>query len=189
MDGAVTLSKDDEKGTITIKGALIGEDGNVYNIELVFSEPKPTETVTVNIRNAVMETSYAAYGLYGIYGYDENNVFVMLSVWAMEGLEGQYTEQDLDFATLGSGIMEGEEVANIYKAAITITPGNGDDYLLTATLLCYNNKQYNVTMYIPAGQGIEDVEATVKAFKRIVNGQVIIEKNGVQYNVLGNTVK
>lgn len=189
VDGAVTLSKDAEQGTITIKGALIGEDGNVYNIELVFTEPKPTETVTVNIPNAVMETSYADYGLYGMYGYDENNVFVMLSVWAMEGLEGQYTEQDLDHAYLGSGIIDGEEMVNIYKAAITITPGNGDDYLLTATLLCYNNKQYNVTMYIPAGQGIEDVEATVKAFKRIVNGQVIIEKNGVQYNVLGNTVK
>ncbi len=189
VDGAVTLSKDAEQGTITIKGALIGEDGNVYNIELVFTEPKPTETVTVNIQNAVMETSYADYGLYGMYGDDENNVFVMLSVWAMEGLEGQYTEQDLDHAYLGSGIIDGEEMANIYKAAITITPGNGDDYLLTATLLCYNNKQYNVTMYIPAGQGIEDVEATVKAFKRIVNGQVIIEKNGVRYNVLGNTVK
>ena len=189
VDGAVTLSKDAEQGTITIKGALIGEDGNVYNIELVFSEPKSTETVTVNIQNAQMETTYADYGLYGIYGYDENNVFVMLSVWAALDLEGQYTEQDLDFAYLGSGIIDGEEMVNIYKAAITITPGNGDDYLLTATLLCYNNKQYNVTMYIPAGQGIEDVEATVKAFKRIVNGQVIIEKNGVQYNVLGNTVK
>ncbi len=189
VDGAVTLSKDAEQGTITIKGALIGEDGNVYNIELVFSEPKPTETVTVNIQNAQMETTYADYGLYGIYGYDENNVFVMLSVWAALDLEGQYTEQDLDFAYLGSGIIDGEDMVNIYKAAITITPGNGDDYLLTATLLCYNNKQYNVTMYIPAGQGIEDVEATVKAFKRIVNGQVIIEKNGVQYNVLGNTVK
>ena len=189
VDGAVTLSKDAEQGTITIKGALTGEDGNVYNIELVFSEPKSTETVTVNIQNAQMETTYANYGLYGIYGYDENNVFVMLSVWAEEDLEGQYTEQDLDFAYLGSGIIDGEDMVNIYKAAITITPGNGDDYLLTATLLCYNNKQYNVTMYIPAGQGIEDVEATVKAFKRIVNGQVIIEKNGVQYNVLGNTVK
>jgi hypothetical protein len=34
-------------------------------------------------------------------------------------------------------------------------------------------------------QAVENVDASQKAVKRIVNGQLVIEKNGVLYNVLG----
>ena len=38
-------------------------------------------------------------------------------------------------------------------------------------------------------QGIEDIDASVKAVKRIENGMLIIEKNGKFYNVLGIKIK
>ena len=43
---------------------------------------------------------------------------------------------------------------------------------------------------LPAGESaVENIEATVKATKRVLNGQVIIEKNGKFYNLLGTEVK
>ena len=38
-------------------------------------------------------------------------------------------------------------------------------------------------------EGVENTEAEVVATKRIVNGQLVIEKNGVKYNAVGTVVK
>lgn len=43
----------------------------------------------------------------------------------------------------------------------------------------------NVYFYSSMNQAVENVDASQKAVKRIINGQLFIEKNGVLYNVLG----
>ncbi len=189
VDGSITLSVDAQTGNVTVAGTLVGDDGNSYNLNLQFIVPTPQETVNVNIQNAQLIDYYAGYGLYGVYGTDANNVYVQLAIWAEQGFQGQFTEEDLDMQYIGSGLMIGDEQVDIYTAAITVTPGNGGDYSITATLLCYNNKQYNVTMYVPATQGIEGVDAAVKAIKSIVNGQVVIEKNNKFYNINGAVIR
>lgn len=190
VDGSVTLSIDAQTGNVTVAGTLVGDDGNNYILNLQFIVPKPTETVNVNIQNAELIDYYADYGLYGVYGTDANDIYVQIAIWAEQGFQGNFTEKDLDVQYIGSAIFEGEEQVNIYTAAITVTPGNGGDYNITATLLCYNNKQYNVTMYVPAGEtAIENVDAAVKAIKRLVNGNLIIEKGNKTYNVLGARIR
>lgn len=42
---------------------------------------------------------------------------------------------------------------------------------------------------LPEQVGVENIEADPKAAKRVVNGQVIIEKNGKRYNMLGTELK
>ena len=189
VDGSVTLSIDAQTGNVTVAGTLVGNDGKSYNLNLQFIVPTPQETVNVNIQNAQLVDYYAGYGLYGVYGTDANGVYVQLAIWAEQGFQGQFTEEDFDMKYIGSGLMIGDEQVDIYSAAITVTPGNGGDYTITATLLCYNNKQYNVTMYVPATQGIEGVDAAVKAIKSIVNGQVVIEKNNKFYNINGAVIR
>lgn len=189
VDGSVTLSIEAQTGNVTVAGTLVGDDGNNYIFNLQYIVPTPQETVNVNIQNATLIDVYADYGLYGAYGTDANGISVQLAIWAEAGFQGQFTEEDLDVQYLGSGLMIGEEFVEIYTAAITVTPGNGGDYNITATLLCYNNKQYNVTMYISGTEGIEDVEAVVKAVKSIVNGQLLIEKDGKTYNAAGQLLK
>ena len=170
-------------------GTLVGDDGNNYILNLVFVSPKPTVTVDVNIQNAELIDYYADYGLYGVYGTDANDIYVQFAIWT-ETFEGEFTEKDLDFQYIGSGIFEGEEQVNIYTAAITVTPGNGGDYNITATVVGYNNKQYNVTMYVPAGEtAIENVDAVVKAIKRLVNGNLLIEKGNKTYNANGARIR
>ena len=190
VDGSVTLSIDAQTGNVTVAGTLVGDDGNNYILNLQFIVPKPTETVNVNIQNAELIDYYADNGLYGVYGTDANDIYVQIAIWAENGFQGEFTEKDFDHQYIGSAIFEGEEQVNIYTAAITVTPGNGGDYNITATLLCYNNKQYSVTMYVPAGEtAIENVDAAVKAIKRLVNGNLIIEKGNKTYNVLGVRIR
>lgn len=191
VDGSITLSVDAQTGAVTVAGTLVGNDGKSYNLNLQYIVPTPQETVNVNIQNAELIDYYADYGLYGVYGTDANGVYVQLAIWAEQGFQGQFTEEDLDMQYIGSGLMIGDEQVDIYTAAITVTPGNGGDYSITATLLCYNNTQYNVTMHVPAsqGQGIEGVDAAVKAIKSIVNGQVVIEKNNKFYNINGAVIR
>ena len=43
----------------------------------------------------------------------------------------------------------------------------------------------NAYFYSSIYEGVENVDATKVAVKRIVDGQVVIEKNGKRYNVLG----
>jgi hypothetical protein len=190
VDGSVTLSIDAQTGNVTVAGTLVGNDGNNYILNLQFIVPKPTETVNVNIQNAELIDYYADDGLYGVYGTDANDIYVQIAIWAKQGFQGNFSETDLDYSNIGSAIFEGEEQVNIYTAAITVTPGNGGDYNITATLLCYNNKQYNVTMYVPAGgTAIENVDAAVKAIKRLVNGNLIIEKGNKTYNMTGVRIR
>ena len=189
VDGSVTLSVDAQTGNVTVAGTLVGIDGNNYIFNLQFIVPKPTETVNVNIQNAELIDYYADYGLYGVSGTDANDIYVQIAIWT-ETFEGNFSETDLDVQYIGSAILEGEEQVNIYTAAITVTPGNGGDYNITATLLCYNNKQYNVTMYVPAGgTAIENVDAAVKAIKRLVNGNLLIEKGNKTFNVTGGRIR
>ena len=58
----------------------------------------------------------------------------------------------------------------------------GDIYLLSAAVIAYYD-------FLPEEQGVEDVVLDLKAIKKIINGNVVIEKNGRLYDVLGNTVK
>ena len=57
----------------------------------------------------------------------------------------------------------------------------GDIYAITALVIAYYD-------FLPE-EGVEDVVIDPKAIKRIVNGQLIIEKNDVRYNANGQIVR
>lgn len=179
------------EGVVTVVGQLTGDDSNIYNINLTYQDPVAEKTVTVAIPEATLFTGYATYGLYGAYGYTADSAtYVQLGIWVEQEFQGDFTEDDLDYKYIGSGLIDADGTQSIFSAAITVTPGNGEGvYRITADLLCYNNTLYKVTMQIGIEQGIEDVDAAVKAIKSIVNGQLIIEKNGVQYNAQGAVIR
>jgi hypothetical protein len=190
-DGSVTLSINAETGDVTVAGTLVGDDGNTYKLNLVFTTPKPESTVTVNIADGELDETYAEYGLYTVYGEGENNIGVQLAIWADNGFQGDFTEADLDNTYVGSAVFEGDEEIEIYSAEITVTPGDGgDDYLIEASLLCFNNKLYKVTMIIPgSGQGIEETLAEGKAVKVLRDGIVVIEKADKSFNTIGQRIR
>ena len=187
--GQVVLSITD--GVVNVAGKLTGDDNNIYNVNLTYKDPVAEQTVNVNIPKGVLYDGYATYGLYAVYGFAEDSTYVQLAIWAEQGFQGEFTEDDLDNKYVGSGLKDAAgNSQQIYTAAITVTPGNGEGvYSITADLLCYNNTLYKVTMKIGEEQGIEDVEAAVKAIKRLVNGQLVIEKAGKTYNATGAVIR
>jgi len=189
VKGELTLTEG-EDGSRTIEGAVTGSDGNVYIIKLVFRIPTAERVANVTISNGTLYDGYASAGLYAVYGTaDDNTAYVQLAIWA-DTFSGDFTEEDLDFQYVGSGVQDADGSHSIFSAAITVTPGNGEGvYSITADLLCYNNTLYKVTMKIGEVQGINNVEDAVKAIKSIMNGQLLIEKNGKTFNAAGQMLK
>lgn len=186
VDGSVTVAVAND-GTVTIVGALVGDDGNVYNFNLTYVEPKAERVANVTISNGNLYDGYASAGLYAVYGTaDDNTAYVQLAIWAKAGFDGDFTEEDLDFQYVGSGVRDADGSHSIFSAVINVLPGEGEGvYSIMADLLCYNNTLYKVSMSIGKTEGYENVDAAVKAIKRLVNGNVVIEKAGKKYNVNG----
>ena len=183
--GQVVLSIND--GVANLAGQLTGDNDQVYNINLTYKDPVAEQTVVVNIAEGALYDVYATYGLYGVYGTAEDGIYVQLAIWAEEDFAGDFTEEDLDNQYIGSGLIDAEgKTQSIFSAAINVLPGNAEGaYKVTADLLCYNNTLYKVTMLIGGFEGVENVDAAVKAIKRLVNGNVVIEKAGKKYTVNG----
>ena len=56
-------------------------------------------------------------------------------------------------------------------------------------IFTWNYASFNLEVTFPSGEGIENTHADTKAVKRIINGQLVIEKNGALFNAIGVQVK
>ena len=57
---------------------------------------------------------------------------------------------------------------------------------VTITLVVdYENVAAKLTIAVEGAQGVETIQLKAKSIKRIENGQVLIERDGVRYNMSG----
>ena len=175
VDGSLTLTEG-EDGSRTIEGVMTGDDGNIYNIKLVFRIPTAETTVNVEIPEWAIANASEYYGFAGYILAGETadkNIYVQITIPGSSPL-GQFTYADCYAG--GTGIKIGDDYKSIYSMNFTVTAGGtagAERAFVTADILCYNNTLYHVTTLV--GEGINNVEDAVKAIKRIVNGQVVIE--------------
>ena len=89
---------------------------------------------------------------------------------------------------------EGESLYGIHRdwnhADHVNLVNDGRNFQLTADVagdytFTWNYATLDLVVTFPTATGIENASANTKAVKRIVNGQLVIEKNGVLYNALG----
>lgn len=81
----------------------------------------------------------------------------------------------------------------VYRGVPAEAVAKGDKVAVTGKLGVRTTKAGNRSIGFAAGATVEKINDTAidnttlqgKAFKRIVNGQVVIERNGVKYNALG----
>lgn len=175
----------DELGVVTVEGSLNGSDGNIYNIHLAYADPIVENTVEVVITDGMFDDSNVEYELYGFAGISEEGVYVQLYIITDDPV-GDFTTDDLYISY--SGLVIDGEPLDIYAADIKVAVADGV-YTVVADLLCYNNTLYKVTLIAAGGTGVENSTIRVKAVKSIENGALIIEKNGVRYNALGQIVR
>ncbi|MBO4577622.1 MAG: hypothetical protein J5688_02820 [Paludibacteraceae bacterium] len=82
----------------------------------------------------------------------------------------------------------------VYDIAFNIVDEFGVEYngtMSAARMTTYQGQSQVeiITDETNPGTAVDNIETGVKATKRIENGQLIIDQNGVQYNVLGVTIK
>ena len=185
VDGSLTLTEG-EDGSRTIEGVMTGNDGNIYNIKLVFRIPTAETTVNVEISNWGIADASQYYGWAGyiFYGEAADGTYVQIVIPGTNPV-GQFTYDDVYAG--GTGIEVGGDYQNIYSMNVTVNVSDAGRAIITADILCYNNTLYHVTTIV--GEGVDNIDAAVKAIKRIVNGQVVIEKAGKTYNMNGAVIR
>ena len=110
-----------------------------------------------------------------------------LAIAYMGNMYGTKTVAEL--AVSSSLTVEGQDVTFL-RGEITVTQ-DGDNKLMTAGLLGNNRVWYNIQL-TTAGSittALDNISTQTPATKMIKNGQLIILKNGVEYNTLGAVVK
>jgi len=185
VDGEFTLTEG-EDGSRTIEGVMTGDDNNIYNIKLVFRIPTPETTVNVEIPEWEVYNGAELYGFasYLFAGEAADGTYVQFVIPGSNPI-GTFTYDQL--YPNGTGIQVGGEYKPIYSMNVTVNISDAKRAIVTADILCLNNTLYKVTTTI--GEGINAVEAAQKAVKMIQNGQVVIIKNGVHYNINGAVIR
>lgn len=187
---SVKLHVTSANDTIYMDVTLYAEDANIYHALLKNYTIVPTKIVDVVFAETGVDAeTMADDGVVEFYGDGEDYVCVLYLVLS-DGGTGHYTEADVlslnyyskfgDYATM--------KYLFIVSGSFDVTV-EGGNYSLTGSLVCTNEVQYNISISSGA-QAIEQVNgAAVKAVKTIREGQVVIERNGVEYNVLGTQMK
>ena len=185
VEGSFELTEG-EDGSRTIEGAVLGNDGNVYNIKLVFTIPTPQTTVNVEIPNWSIYNGAEYYGFasYVFAGEAADGTYVQIVIPGTNPV-GQFTYDDCYAG--GTGIEVAGDYQSIYSMNITINVSDAGRAIITADILCFDYTLYHVTTIV--GEGVDALNAAEKAVKMIKNGQVVIEKNGVRYNMNGAVIR
>ena len=185
VDGQFTLTEGAD-GSRTIVGLVTGEDGNIYDIKLVYNIPTPETTVNVEIPMWGVADASQYYSITGyiFYGTAADSTYVQITIPGNNPI-GTFTEDDCYMS--GTGIEVGKDYKSIYSINVTVELTAENRPIITADILCLNNTLYHVTT--PYGEGFESVEAAVKAVKKLINGNVVIEKAGVRYSINGQVIR
>lgn len=176
--------------TIYMDVTLYAEDANIYHALLKNYTIVPTKIVDVVFTETEVDAdTYAEKGLVEFYGEGEDYFCILYLTLDANGTS-HYTEEDVYGLNYYSGLGVVASMSSLFIVSgsfdVTVEGGN---YSLTGSLVCANEVQYNISISSGA-QAIEQVNgAAVKAVKTIREGQVVIERNGVEYNVLGTQMK
>ena len=173
-------------------------DEMYYEFTLTMSAA-PAEATKVVVKNATVEIEkYLLFGdtydyalkMSGEWVNEEDGltypVLVEVPVYYPEATE---PSEILSTVTVGDR-GDNDPWLGFGKGTLTVTTVNG---VVTATGIV-QNPMANIAIDITisgnlATTGIEDATVTVKPVKMIQNGQLVIEKDGVQYNAQGATLK
>lgn len=202
---------------VMIAGALIGDDNKVYAFNLVY-DPAAVDPYKYDEKEAdfvydfdsyELDAKYVAQGVMMISAQTDTTALNMI-VYLPQGqttlVAGEYPVAATPaYQTVVAGYYDPEYAISGSHAATLIEQGgklyyNKIWYLvsgkatvdanlnITVDALNSNSKLIKANLKAKA-QGVEDVKAGSTATKSLQNGILVIEKNGVKYNVTGLQIR
>ena len=150
----------------------------------------PTETIELEFANAEIKYQYGGLNITAANG--DASLVLKINTTA-DAMYGSFTFDDL-FQFVSSVVVGDDEISFIYGTVVVekVKEGEYTYDKVTTSLLGANHKLYNMvatTTPKSTPTGLDNVDTTVAPAKVINNGQLIIIRNGVQYNAQGAVVK
>lgn len=199
-EGTITISKTD-KGAV-VSGTVLCYDNTEYTINLSLDVPEKTRDVEVIVNGMELKLSQGAWQ---INGYNADQTQFISLVFNGFGIEGKYNLVEMspvysDIVTDITWYLGDVDSYTYYKmkaADLTASLNPTDSVVtVTGTIIAQNTNnpqdvpQFTVRLSNKArSEGVENVRPDATATKRLENGMIIVEKNGVKYTITGSIIR
>lgn len=180
--------------TATVKKARNGYDceaymtcTDAYCYHIVFHYyneapvAKPYETRTIVAKNLKMDEVWKADG-YTIYDASNDSVSVMITVRNEAAQSAKAEDLNYEFTMLTN--QKTGSILRCYSGEVKYEATTKGETSLTGYLIGHDGVRYELKLD-NSQLGVEEVMMNVPAKKYIENGVMVVESNGVKYNVLG----
>jgi hypothetical protein len=185
MKATITENEAGE-GLVVAEG--LGNDAYIYKITFKYQVVKPTETVEISDEDAQFFDYIESDGIFGILGTDAEAGVTMQLYVISEQVVGAYTFKDL-YASY-SGVQVGEEGFGIVDGTFDVSIEDKYWVVIQGEVLASNGVSYKfVFKSNQEPMAVDNVNAENTVVKTLRDGQLVIIKNGVEYNVIGARVK
>jgi hypothetical protein len=211
-DGTLTV-EEDAKGDVTIRGTLLANNGNTYEITIIYSwnlyKYDEDADFIVDYDSYTLDDKFAElYDCVDVIGSNEANQYIYLDfslpVKVGKLLPGKYTIDDSRTPmTVHAGNYD-NETGYYIKSLAAVKDEEGLKkvwYLVSGTVTVDDQlniyveaknslgRDIKVNMKSSYTQGLEAANTTRSAHKSIENGHLLIERNDTRYNAVGTRMR
>ena len=190
--------------TTKIEADYVTFEGILYQVRLWYVAPTPTQTVKLDIKDAEMIVDYEYNQAYNLVGYteDRQTAFVVTvyatskedvpGTFVNDGVFGKFGEGQYDFDASNSYVgkynatTESYDLYYIQKGQFTVTLDEEDNVTLTASVVCEDAIQYDVTLTSKYEEPHIEFDAEEGPVERIygADAELIINDHSAEYGLI-----
>ncbi|MEE0921746.1 MAG: hypothetical protein U0L47_04550 [Paludibacteraceae bacterium] len=190
--------------TTKMEADYVTFEGVLYQVRLWYVAPTPTQTVKLDIKDAEMIVDYEYNQAYNLVGYTEDmQTAFVVTVYASskedvpgtfvnDGLFGKFGEGQYDFDASNSYIGKwnaDKEMYDLYymeKGQFTVTLDEEDNLTLTASVVCEDAVQYDVTLTSKYEEPHIEFDSEEGPVERIygADAEVLINDHSADYGLI-----
>ena len=190
--------------TTKMEADFVTFEGVLYQVRLWYVAPTPTQTVKLDIKDAEMIIDYDYNQAYNLVGYsDDKQTAFVVTVYATskddvpgtfvnDGMFGKFGDGRYDFDASNSYVgkynaaTESYDLYYIQKGQFTVTLDEEDNITLTASVICEDAIQYDVTLTSKYEEPHIEFDAEEGAVERIygANAEVTINDHSLDYGLI-----
>ena len=190
--------------TTKMEADYVTFEGVLYQVRLWYVAPTPTQTVKLDIKDAEMIVDYEYNQAYNLVGYtDDMQTAFVVTVYASskedvpgtfvnDGLFGKFGDGRYDFDASNSYIgkynaaNESYDLYYIQKGQFTVTLDEEDNVTLTASVVCEDAIQYDVTLTSTYEEPHIEFDAEEGPVERIygADAEVLINDYSADYGLI-----
>jgi hypothetical protein len=179
-------------------------EGILYQVRLWYVAPTPTQTVKLDIKDAEMIVDYEYNQAYNLVGYTEDmQTAFVVTVYASskedvpgtfvnDGVFGKFGDGQYDFDASNSYVgkynatTESYDLYYIQKGQFTVTLDEEDNVTLTASVVCEDAIQYDVTLTSKYEEPHIEFDPEENPVERVygANAEVTINDHSADYGLI-----